>query len=204
MCRDRYDSMTRARSTAKPTRPRSHTASRATPANRADRQIKIGEAARIIGVEAYVLRFWETQFPFLRPRHSRSKHRYYDEKSLDSLRLIRRLLHSEGYTIAGAKKHIREAGLERLRGGSEGDISREGDRLRGNESGRVHGNEAERPRASSAGDRPKAAESMEPATQDHGEASPTSLHSGELSRATQNKLAAIREELKSLHKLLAG
>src|ERR1700720_4918990 len=77
--------------------------------------IKIGEAARIIGVEAYVLRFWETQFPFLRPRHSRSKHRYYDEKSLDSLRLIRRLLHSEGYTIAGAKKHIREAGLDRLR-----------------------------------------------------------------------------------------
>jgi DNA-binding transcriptional MerR regulator len=198
--------MTRARSTAKPTRPRSHTASRATPANGADRQIKIGEAARIIGVEAYVLRFWETQFPFLRPRHSRSKHRYYDEKSLDSLRLIRRLLHSEGYTIAGAKKHIREAGLERLRGG-EGDRSREGgegDLSRGNESGRVHGNEAERPRASNAGDRPKAAESMEPATQDRGEASPTSSHASELSRATQNKLAAIRDELKSLHKLLAG
>jgi DNA-binding transcriptional MerR regulator len=191
--------MTRARSTAKPTRPRSHTASRATPANGADRQIKIGEAARIIGVEAYVLRFWETQFPFLRPRHSRSKHRYYDEKSLDSLRLIRRLLHSEGYTIAGAKKHIREAGLERLRGGAEADSSRdgtEGDRLRGNESGR--------PRAGSAGDCPKAVESMEPATQDRGEESPTSSHSGELSRATQNKLAAIRDELKSLHKLLAG
>ena len=101
-----------------------------------------------------MLRFWETQFPFLRPRHSRSKHRYYDEKSLDSLRLIRRLLHSEGYTIAGAKKHIREAGLERLRGGNEGDRSREGtegNRLRGNESGRVHENEAERPRARLAG-----------------------------------------------------
>jgi DNA-binding transcriptional MerR regulator len=199
--------MTRARSTAKPTRPRSRTTSRATPTNGADRQIKIGEAARIIGVEAYVLRFWETQFPFLRPRHSRSKHRYYDEKSLDSLRLIRRLLHSEGYTIAGARKHIREAGLERLRGGNEGDRSREGgegDLSRGNESGRVHGDAGERPRAASAGDRPKAAESMEPATRDRGEASPTSSHAGELSRAMQNKLAAIRDELKSLHKLLAG
>lgn len=191
--------MTRARSTAKPTRPRSRTTSRATPADGADRQIKIGEAARIIGVEAYVLRFWETQFPFLRPRHSRSKHRYYDEKSLDSLRLIRRLLHSEGYTIAGARKHIREGGLERLRSGIEGDRSREGA-----EADRPRGNEGERPRAGSADDRPKGAESAEPATQDRGEARPASSPTGELSRATQNKLAAIRDELKSLHKLLAG
>src|ERR1700729_13482 len=111
--------MTRAHPTAKPKKPR--TAPKAVAANGAERQIKIGEAARLIGVEAYVLRFWETQFPFLRPRHSRSKHRYYDEKSLDSLRLIRRLLHSEGYTIAGAKKHIRESGLDRLRGEIDGD-----------------------------------------------------------------------------------
>src|SRR5579863_4001138 len=95
-------------------RPRPVTGANA--ANGAERQIKIGEAARLIGVEAYVLRFWETQFPFLRPRHSRSKHRYYDQKSIETLRLIRRLLHGEGYTIAGAKRHIREAGLDRLRG----------------------------------------------------------------------------------------
>src|SRR5579863_1818383 len=87
----------------------------ASASNGTERQIKIGEAARLIGVEAYVLRFWETQFPFLRPRHSRSKHRYYDQKSIDTLHLIRRLLHREGYTIAGARKHIREAGLDRLR-----------------------------------------------------------------------------------------
>src|SRR5277367_6057718 len=109
--------MTRTQPTAKPRRHPAHAPIQSSvTANGADRQIKIGEAARIIGVEAYVLRFWETQFPFLRPRHSRSKHRYYDEKSLDSLRLIRRLLHSEGYTIAGAKKHIRETGIDRLRG----------------------------------------------------------------------------------------
>ncbi|MBI3759767.1 MAG: MerR family transcriptional regulator, partial [Deltaproteobacteria bacterium] len=106
--------MTSTPPTTKPPRARTRPTTAST-SNGADRQIKIGEAARIIGVEAYVLRFWETQFPFLRPRHSHSKHRYYDEKSLDSLRLIRRLLHSEGYTIAGAKKHIREGGLDRLR-----------------------------------------------------------------------------------------
>src|SRR5271170_6514221 len=107
--------MTRARTTAESRQRRPRTAVDASAANASESRIKIGEAARLIGVEAYVLRFWETQFPFLRPRHSRSKHRYYDQKSLDTLRLIRRLLHSEGYTIAGAKKHIREAGLDRLR-----------------------------------------------------------------------------------------
>ena len=82
----------------------------------ADRPLKIGEAARAVGVEPYVLRFWETQFSFLRPRHSASRHRSYDARDMGTLRLIKRLLHSEGFTIAGAKKHIREHGLERLRG----------------------------------------------------------------------------------------
>src|SRR5579863_785132 len=108
--------MTRSRTTTNPRRRPRPAAANPPAANGAERQIKIGEAARLIGVEAYVLRFWETQFPFLRPRHSRSKHRYYDQKSIETLRLIRRLLHGEGYTIAGAKRHIREAGLDRLRG----------------------------------------------------------------------------------------
>jgi len=161
--------MTRAHPTAKPKKPR--TAPKAAAANGAERQIKIGEAARLIGVEAYVLRFWETQFPFLRPRHSRSKHRYYDEKSLDSLRLVRRLLHSEGYTIAGAKKHIRETGLDRLR----------------------EANDDSKAVATPEHDRPK----------DHRESAPAPSRS-QLSRSTQNQLMAIRDELKSLHKLLTG
>jgi DNA-binding transcriptional MerR regulator len=161
--------MTRAHPTAKPKKPR--TAPKAVAADGAERQIKIGEAARLIGVEAYVLRFWETQFPFLRPRHSRSKHRYYDEKSLESLRLVRRLLHSEGYTIAGAKKHIRETGLDRLR----------------------EANDDSKAVATPEHDRPK----------DHRESAPAPSRS-QLSRTTQNQLVAIRDELKSLHKLLAG
>jgi DNA-binding transcriptional MerR regulator len=75
--------------------------------------LKIGEAAKVLGVEAYVLRFWETQFPFLRPRHAHSKHRFYGEQDLRTLRLIKRLLHEERFTIEGAKKYIREVGLER-------------------------------------------------------------------------------------------
>jgi DNA-binding transcriptional MerR regulator len=82
------------------------------------RPLKIGEAARAVGVEAYVLRFWETQFPILRPRHSRSRHRFYEPEDLKTLRLIKRLLHNEGFTIAGAKKHIREVGLDRLMRGA--------------------------------------------------------------------------------------
>ena len=80
----------------------------------AGRSLKIGEAARAVGVEAYVLRFWETQFPFLRPKHSRSKHRFYEPRDIETLKLVKRLLHTEGYTIAGARKHITDLGLERL------------------------------------------------------------------------------------------
>jgi DNA-binding transcriptional MerR regulator len=86
------------------------------PADRGARPLKIGEAARALGVEAYVLRFWETQFAFLRPHHASSSHRIYQPKDLELFRMVKRLLHGDGYTIAGAKKHIREVGLERLCG----------------------------------------------------------------------------------------
>jgi DNA-binding transcriptional MerR regulator len=82
-----------------------------------ERGLKIGEAARALGVETYVLRFWETQFPFLKPKHTRTKHRFYQEKDLDVLRLIKRLLHDEGFTIAGANKHIKEFGIDALMSG---------------------------------------------------------------------------------------
>ena len=82
-----------------------------------ERGLKIGEAARALGVETYVLRFWETQFPFLKPKHTRTKHRFYQEKDLDVLRLIKRLLHDEGFTIVGANKHIKESGIDTLMSG---------------------------------------------------------------------------------------
>ncbi len=88
--------------------------SRPTPAPDSipERGLKIGEAARVIGVEPYVLRFWETQFSVLKPRHARSKHRFYQPRDIDTLKLIKRLLHDEGFTIAGANKFIRENGID--------------------------------------------------------------------------------------------
>lgn len=105
-------------SAAHPARPspRKHPRPQSGGADGGAHPLKIGEAAKLLGVEAYVLRFWETQFPFLRPRHARSKHRFYGEQDLETLRLIKRLLHQERFTIEGAKKYIREVGLERALG----------------------------------------------------------------------------------------
>jgi len=97
--------------------PASAGASTPTLAGMPERGLKIGEAAEVLGVETYVLRFWETQFAFLKPRHSKTRHRFYHDRDLEVLRLIKRLLHEEGFTIAGANKYIRENGLENLLSG---------------------------------------------------------------------------------------
>jgi DNA-binding transcriptional MerR regulator len=81
----------------------------------AERPLKIGEAAKLVGVEAYVLRFWETQFACIRPKQARSRHRYYTRGDVETLRMVKHLLHTEGFTIAGARKFIREKGLDGLR-----------------------------------------------------------------------------------------
>ncbi len=70
--------------------------------------LKIGEAARTLGVEAYVLRFWETQFPDLRPYHTATRHRLYSAQDIEILQLIKHLLYDQGFTIEGARKRIRE------------------------------------------------------------------------------------------------
>ena len=82
-------------------------------AGEAGQTFKISEAARIIGVKAYVLRFWETQFPVLRPSHTQSKHRVYRQKDIEMLQQIKQLLHGERFTIEGAKKRLKELGVDR-------------------------------------------------------------------------------------------
>lgn len=67
---------------------------------------KIGEACKILGIQPYVLRYWETEFPALTPSKSRSGQRVYSEKELEIIRRIKELLYDEGYTIAGAKKKL--------------------------------------------------------------------------------------------------
>jgi DNA-binding transcriptional MerR regulator len=68
---------------------------------------KIGEVARIVGVKPYVLRYWETEFPAIRPGKTRSKHRLYRRRDVEALLEIKRLLHNERYTIEGAKRRLK-------------------------------------------------------------------------------------------------
>ncbi|MBW2417306.1 MAG: MerR family transcriptional regulator [Deltaproteobacteria bacterium] len=74
---------------------------------------RIGEVSRITGVKPYVLRYWESEFRWMSPQKSRSKQRLYRRKDIEMILLIRRLLHEERYTIAGARKRLRELGVGR-------------------------------------------------------------------------------------------
>lgn len=67
---------------------------------------KIGEVSRITEVEPYVLRYWESEFPFLRPRKSKSGQRVYVKKDLTTILEIKKLLYSERYTIEGVRKRF--------------------------------------------------------------------------------------------------
>jgi DNA-binding transcriptional MerR regulator len=71
---------------------------------------KIGEVSRLAQVEPYILRYWENEFSVLSPRKSGGGQRVYQQKDLDLVLSIKRMLHEEGYTIAGARKKISERG----------------------------------------------------------------------------------------------
>ena len=68
---------------------------------------RIGEVARLCRLPAYVLRFWETEFPQLKPVKSSTGQRMYRHKDVESVLRIKKLLYEEGFTIAGARQHLR-------------------------------------------------------------------------------------------------
>ncbi len=68
---------------------------------------RIGEVARLCKLPTYVLRFWETEFPQLKPTKSDTGQRMYRRRDLDSVLRIKQLLYDEGYTIAGARQQLR-------------------------------------------------------------------------------------------------
>ncbi|WP_028321733.1 MerR family transcriptional regulator [Desulfatiglans anilini] len=72
------------------------------------RYFRIGEASRIIGVEPHVLRYWEGEFPQLRPRRADSRQRTYQRKDLEVLLEIKKLLYEDKLTIEGARKRLVE------------------------------------------------------------------------------------------------
>lgn len=67
---------------------------------------KIGDVARICEVETYVLRFWETQFPQLKPNKSGTGQRLYRRRDVELALEIKRLVHTEGYTLNGARQAL--------------------------------------------------------------------------------------------------
>ena len=82
---------------------------------------RIGEVSDIVGVKPYVLRYWESEFPDIKPSKSKSGQRLYKRRDVELLLRIKQLLYEERFTINGARKRLREwgrgdlqdAGLER-------------------------------------------------------------------------------------------
>jgi DNA-binding transcriptional MerR regulator len=69
---------------------------------------RIGEVSRLTGTKAFVLRYWETEFPALQPVKSASGHRLYRREDIETVFEIKRLLYEQGFTIAGARRYLGE------------------------------------------------------------------------------------------------
>jgi len=67
---------------------------------------RIGEVSRLTATKAFVLRYWESEFPMLQPVKSPKGHRLYRRQDIETVFEIKRLLYEEGFTIAGARKHL--------------------------------------------------------------------------------------------------
>src|SRR5947209_11995525 len=70
---------------------------------------RIGEVSRLTDTKAFVLRYWETEFPMLQPVKTPAGHRMYRREDVEMVLRIKRLLYDEGFTIAGARRHLRDA-----------------------------------------------------------------------------------------------
>lgn len=72
----------------------------------AKRYFAIGEVSQLCAIKPHVLRYWEQEFPQLKPVKRRGNRRYYQLHEVKLIRQIRHLLHVEGYTINGARAHL--------------------------------------------------------------------------------------------------
>ncbi len=73
---------------------------------------KIGEVGDIVGVKQHVLRYWESEFPSIRPQKSRTNQRLYRRKDVEAVIAIKHLLYDRKFTIEGAKKYMKEQGVD--------------------------------------------------------------------------------------------
>jgi DNA-binding transcriptional MerR regulator len=85
---------------------------------------KIGEVSRLTKLPAYVLRFWESQFTFLKPKKSRGNQRLYVQREVETVLEIKRMLYEEGHTIEGVKRYWARRGRAGSRKVRPKDIAR--------------------------------------------------------------------------------
>lgn len=76
------------------------------------RFFRIGEVSRIIGVKPYVLRYWEMEFPSIRPKRADSRQRIYQREDIETIGEIKKLLYEEKLTIEGVRKRLRRVKKE--------------------------------------------------------------------------------------------
>jgi len=69
---------------------------------------KIGEVSQIAGVEPYILRYWESEFKLIKPYRTKTNQRLYRKKDVESVLKIKKMLYEQKFTIAGAKKKLKE------------------------------------------------------------------------------------------------
>jgi DNA-binding transcriptional MerR regulator len=73
---------------------------------------RIGEVSRLTGTKQFVLRYWESEFPMLQPVKSPKGHRLYRRQDIETVFVIKRLLYDEGFTIAGARRLLRDQAVQ--------------------------------------------------------------------------------------------
>jgi DNA-binding transcriptional MerR regulator len=73
------------------------------------RFFRIGEVSRIIGVRPYVLRYWETEFPAIRPKRADSRQRIYQREDIETIREVKKLLYKEKLTVEGARRRLKSS-----------------------------------------------------------------------------------------------
>lgn len=76
---------------------------------------KIGEVADLVGVKAYVLRYWETEFEILKPKKSRHNQRMYERRDVENLLLIKKLLYRDRFSIEGARSALKKLKKDNVR-----------------------------------------------------------------------------------------
>ena len=90
---------------------------------------KIGEVCRMADVQPYVLRYWETEFRSVRPQKSAKGQRIYSRRDVETLLKVKELLYAHRFTIAGARRKLREGGIEPA-AHDDGATSEEAKRMR--------------------------------------------------------------------------